>query len=130
VNADGTDDRAIDADPRSVADGVVTSAPWSNDGTRIIVQRFYSTDDSLPARNVILPIDQSSNGIEIACPHAPTAADCTAEWTWSPDDTTLLGSLDAGGGTTAQFLGDPQTGQIRPAPWSASGHPSWQRVAR
>jgi Tol biopolymer transport system component len=122
VNSDGTGDIAIDADPRSIADGNMV---WSNDGTHLVVTRFYSTDDSVPTRNVILPVDRSSNGIEIECP----PDDCIADWSWSPDDSTLLGSIERQDGTFAIFLADAQTGQVRSVPWSATGHPSWQRVA-
>jgi hypothetical protein len=42
----------------------------------------------------------------------------------------ILGSrLDAGSASTPQFLVDPTTGKIRPAPWTATGHPAMQRRA-
>jgi hypothetical protein len=56
--------------------------------------------------------------------------DCLAEWTFSPDDSVLLGSVERSDGTTAQFTADPRTGEVRAAPWTGEGHPSWQRVAR
>jgi hypothetical protein len=123
VGVDGTGDVAIDMDAENVA---YTGSGWSNDGTRLVVVR---TNGGV-ARSAILPIDRSSAGIEIDCPPGAASDDCSAEWTWSPDDTALLGTVYRPDGTTSQHLADPLTGRIRPAPWAASGHPVWQRVAR
>ena len=125
VNVDGTGDFAVDAHPDTIADGGVA---WSNDGTRLVVTRVYSDDGSIPARSAIVPVDRSSVGIEIACPPKAPADDCSADWRWSPDDKQLIGTLDSLGGT-AQILADPATGELRPAPWMASGRASWQRLA-
>ncbi|HET9082878.1 MAG TPA: hypothetical protein VFN41_00635, partial [Candidatus Limnocylindrales bacterium] len=124
VNVDGTGDFAVDTHPDTIADGGVA---WSNDGTRLIVTRFYSDDGSIPARSAIVPVDRSSVGIEIACPPKAPADDCSADWQWSPDDTQLIGTLDR---VTGQFLADPNTGEIRAAPWMAGGRPVWQRLAK
>jgi dipeptidyl aminopeptidase/acylaminoacyl peptidase len=120
VAVDGTGDLAVDTSPESIADA---GFAWSNDGTRLIVARYYSGDGS-KADSAILPIDRSSQGIKIACPPGAPAGDCTADWSWSPDDSLLLGTIG-----DSQFLADPATGQIRVAPWTATGHPAWQRVA-
>lgn len=126
VGVDGTGDITVDTNPQSVAD---FGFAWSNDGTRLIITRLYDAT-STKARSAIVPIDRSSPGIEIECPPGAVTDDCTANWTWSPDDSLLLGTLDAAVGGKSQFLADPHTGQIRVAPWTATGHPAWQRVAR
>jgi hypothetical protein len=128
VNPDGTGDGAVDISPDSIADG---GSNWSNDGTRLEITRFYpgGTDDF--ARTAIVPIDRSSVGVEIECPPGATPADCTADWIWSPDDSVLLGARsDASHQPLPQFMADPLTGKIHPAPWTATGPPAWQRVAR
>jgi Tol biopolymer transport system component len=126
VRVDGTGDVVVDTDPASIADAGLA---WSNDSTRLIVSRFYAPDQRR-VRSVIVPIDHSSASIEIACPPKVNGDDCTADWMFSPDDSLLLGTIENPGGSTSQFLADPRTGEIRPAPWTASGHPSWQRLAR
>jgi len=126
VGVDGTGDFVVDADPIHVAD---FGFDWSNDSTRLIISRWYTADGS-KAHSAIVPLDRSRIGVEIGCPPGVLGDDCLADWTFSPDDSVLLGSLERSDGTTAQFLADPQTGQIRTAPWAATGHPSWQRVAR
>ena len=125
VGIDGTGDITVETNPQSVADYGFT---WSNDGTRLIITRWY-TEGGSKARSAIVPIDRSSPGIEIECrPGAPTD-DCTAGyWMWSPDDSQILGTFDDNG--TSQFLADPTTGKVRKAPWTASGQPVWQRLAR
>jgi WD40 repeat protein len=125
VGVDGSGDVVVDTEPVHVAD---FGFDWANDSTRLIITRWYTADGS-NSRDAIVPIDRSSAGVEIACPPGAQGDDCTASWTFSPDDSMLLGSLGRGDGTTAQFLGDPQTGQIRAAPWSGSGQPIWQRLA-
>jgi len=126
VNIDGTGDVVVDRHPDTIADGGFT---WSNDGTRLVVTRFYSDDGSIPARSAIVPVDRSSSGVEIACPPGAPADDCSADWRWSPDDTQLIGTLESRG-RTAQFLADPTTGELRAVPWTANGHPAWQRLAK
>jgi hypothetical protein len=125
VRADGTGDVVVDTDPVHVAD---FGFDWSNDSTRLIITRWHTADGS-KARSAIVPIDRSSAGVEIACPPGANSDDCTAEWTFSPDDSTLQGSIGRPDGTTAQFLADPRTGQVRSAPWTGNGHPIWQRLA-
>jgi Tol biopolymer transport system component len=126
VNVDGTGDHIVDTHPDSIAD---FGFAWSNDGTRLIISRIYSDDGSAPTRSAIVPIDRSSPGIEIACPAGSPADDCTLDWSWSPDDSVLLGTTGAPGAGKAMFLADPATGQIRDVPWTGEGHPAWQRMA-
>jgi Tol biopolymer transport system component len=126
VKVDGTGGVAVDVNPDSIADA---GLEWSNDGSRLIITRFYSEDGSVPTRSAIVPIDRSSPGIEIACPAGSPADDCTLDWSWSPDDSVLIGTVDAPRAGKTQFLADPATGQIRDAPWTAEGHPAWQRLA-
>jgi WD40 repeat protein len=128
VNVDGTGDLLVDTSPDSIAD---SGGSWSNDGTRLIINRFYPGGTEDLARSAIVPIDRSSVGVEVECPPGSTPADCTADWIWSPDDSVLLGARsDAGDQPLPQFLVDPLTGKIRTAPWMATGFPAWQRVAR
>jgi dipeptidyl aminopeptidase/acylaminoacyl peptidase len=127
AEADGSGDIAVDTHPDTIADG---GAIWSNDGTRLIINRFYPGGVDDIARSAIVPIDRSSVGVEMDCPPDATPEDCTADWIWSPDDSVLLGARDGAGDVPLpQFLGDPLTGEIRPAPWTATGAPAWQRVA-
>jgi len=126
VAVDGTRDVVVDTDPVHVAD---FGFDWSNDSTRLIISRWYTADGS-KARSAIVPLDHSSASIEIGCPPGVQGDDCLAEWTFSPDDSVLLGSVGRSDGTTAQFTADPRTGEVRAAPWTGEGHPSWQRVAR
>jgi hypothetical protein len=122
IAIDGTGDVTIDTDPRSIAD---FGFAWSNDSTRIVVTRFY-TDTKI--RSVILPVDRSTPGVEIGCPPDVSTDDCSLDWTWSPDDSQLLGNGGADN-AGAQFLADPLTGDIRVAPWTSTAHPAWQRLA-
>jgi dipeptidyl aminopeptidase/acylaminoacyl peptidase len=124
VGVDGTGDVTVETNPQSVAD---YGFAWSNDGTRLIITRWY-TEGGSKARSAIVPIDRSSQGIEIACPSGASTDDCTADWSWSPDDSLLLGTIGSEG--ASQFLADPTTGKLVEAPWTANGHPAWQRLAR
>jgi Tol biopolymer transport system component len=124
ASADGTGDIVFKSVPDRIAYG---GGAWSNDGTRLIVAGIYQEG----VRSVVLPIDGSSVGLKIECLPGAGPGDCMADWIWSPDDSVLLGAMsDASGQYQPQFLADPLTGKIRPAPWTATGHPAWQRVAR
>lgn len=126
VGVDGTGDVAVDGSSDSIADA---GFDWSNDGTRLIIARFYG-DDGSRTRSAIVPADGSSAGIEIACPPAVPSDDCTADWAWSPDDTVLHAShIGVDGMSGPQLLADPLTGEIRTAPWTAAGEIDWQRLA-
>ena len=127
VAADGSGDIAVDTHPDSIADNGST---WSNDGTRLIISRFFAGGPDGYWRSAVVPVDRSSVGVELGCPPGALPADCTADWIWSPDDTVLLGvASDASDRPIPQFLADPLTGEIRPAPWTATGDPAWQRRA-
>jgi hypothetical protein len=123
VNADGTGDVTVDIHPDSLADYGTT---WSNDGKRLIINRFLPPAPDGRAHSVVVPIDRSSVGVDLECPPSAPLDDCTADWRWSPDDSVLLG-YRAGDGT---LLADPVTGKIRPAPWKAVDWSAWQRVAK
>jgi Tol biopolymer transport system component len=128
VATDGTRDILVDTHPDSTAD---TLGAWSNDGTRLIITRVFPGDgpDGL-ARSAILPIDRSSVGVEMECPADAPPADCAADLVWAPDDAVILGSrVDTFDRPLHQFLVDPTTGRIRPAPWTATGRPEMQRRA-
>ncbi|MFL5685674.1 MAG: hypothetical protein ACJ77D_06420 [Chloroflexota bacterium] len=121
VSSDGSGDIPVDTDRLTIGDW---GGLWSNDGTRLIIQRFYDDDTT---HSAIVPVDRSNAGIVLECPPGGALGDCSADWTWSPDDSMLIGSRQS---TATQFIADSQTGRIRPAPWKASGSPAWQRVAR
>lgn len=123
VGVDGTGDVAVDTDPDSIADAGLA---WSNDGTRLVVTRYYETNTT---RSAIVPIDRSSTGIEIACPTGAAPDDCGADWSWSPDDTVLRGTRDEDGPSGQQTLADPLTGEIRTAPSTTADQADWQRLA-
>jgi hypothetical protein len=127
VSADGTGDIALDTHPDSIADG---GNLWSNDSTRLIINRFYAGSDGEIIRSAIVPVDRSNVGIDIECASFTSPDACNADWIWSPDDSVLLGTTsDANGRPLPQFLADPLTGKVRPAPWTATGDPTWQRRA-
>ena len=119
VASDGSGDIAVDTDPRTIGD---LGGFWSNDGTRLIIGRVY--EDGM-TKSAVVPIDRSNAGVVLECPPGGQVRDCSADWRWSPDDTMLIGSRMSG----PHFIGDPQSGQVRAAPWKASGSPAWQRVA-
>jgi Tol biopolymer transport system component len=118
--SDGSGSVAVDTDPDTIADGGGT---WSNDGSRVVIQRIYEDGT---AKSAIVPVDRSSAGVVLECPPKAPVNDCTADWVWSPDDTMLIGSREGYG---RQFFADPVTGKVRPTPWTAYGSPAWQRVA-
>jgi WD40 repeat protein len=120
VSADGSNYHVLDTEPDHIADW---GGVWSNDGTRMVIGRIYQNPERFTT--AIVPVDRSSAGVELECPPGAPTNDCTADWVWSPDDTMLIGSL----GNGAQFIADPQTGKIRPAPWTVTGHPAMQRRA-
>jgi hypothetical protein len=91
----------------------------------MVIGRWYE-GDPYRVTTAIVPVDRSNAGVELECPPGASANDCTAVWIWSPDDTMLIGSRAV---TLPQFLADPQTGKIRPAPWTATGAPKMQRRA-
>jgi hypothetical protein len=128
MSADGTGDVLVDTHPDSFADG--GGGGWSNDGTRLIVNRWYTGADGDIIRSAIVPADGSSVGIDIECASFASPDACNADWIWSPDDSVILGvTSDASGQPLPQFLADPLTGKTRPAPWTATGNSDWQRRA-
>ena len=100
---------------------------WSNDSTRLVVTRGYSTWNQ-EMTLAVLPADATSVGIETAR-GLTGCCDTVAEW--APDDRSILVSPeDLGGAMQPQLLLDPTTGASRAAPWAATGDPAWQRVVR
>lgn len=125
VSAGGGRDIGLPSPPDAVWN---LGSEWSNDGKRLFMHRGYTSgyDD---VRAVVIPADASSPGIEI--PYKGTAAgECCATWKWSPDDTQILGTpTDALGRPMHQVIIDPLTGRSRPAPWTSTSDPTWQRLA-
>ncbi len=124
VSADGTGDFLVDDRSDAIADGV--PMVWSNDGTRLVITRVY---DDGRTRSAIVPVDGNGVGIEIECPAQEVSNECAVDWTWAPDDGSLLGTVSVDNRTPQQLLADPLTGAIRPAPWTATSAPAWQRLA-
>jgi Tol biopolymer transport system component len=125
VFADGTEDRTLPA-PR---DAVWDATPqWSNDGERLFIVRGY-TSGYEDVRPVVIPADGSSVGIEVPYP-GRINGECCAGWQWSPDDSKILVTpTDELGRPQQQMIVDPLTGTVRPAPWTSTSDPTWQRRA-
>jgi Tol biopolymer transport system component len=125
VSADGTGDRLLPI-PR----GAVwqSGSDWSNDGTRLFILRGYTGafDD---VRAVVIPVDGTSVGVELAYDGNPTQG-CCAYWEWSPDDSKIFGRpVDNAGLPMQQVIIDPRGGGSQAAPWTSISDPAWQRVA-
>ena len=119
ASSDGSGGVRVDDAQGTIGD---FGGPWTNDGTRLIVGRVYEDET---VTTVIVPVDRSNAGVLLDCPEA-LATDCSADWSWSPDDTMLIGSRD---GIKRQLIVDTRTGEVGPAPWTANGRPAMQRVA-
>lgn len=119
VKPDGSGDALVDTDPTATADAGLA---WSNDATRLIIGRWHADGSGGVA---IVPIDRSGPGVVIDCLHGAPFDDCnSADWSFSPDDSLLIGPAVSG----AHLLADPLTGKVRVAAWSGE-RPTWQRLA-
>ena len=120
VAADGSGDEAVDV----MRDRI---SPWSNDGTRVVVD-VPGTDDS-DQRQVVVPIDGEGEPVQLACGLGMNV-DCADSWIWSPDDSMLIGPASTPDETPPTSLqADPATGQVTEVDWVWVGEPAWQRVA-
>jgi Tol biopolymer transport system component len=125
VNADGTDDFSLPNPPGAVWNAHAT---WSNDGTRLFIVRGFTAGFE-DVRGFVLPADGSGVGVEVA-PAGTVENDCCASWTWSPDDSKLLGRPgNRAGQPLQQIIIDLETGETGRAPWDATTDPTWQRQA-
>lgn len=119
MDADGSDRRELAATP-----GIwFTGWPvWSNDGTRLAVQRARGTS----ASGVSLPyaIITVATGQIVETGEPPSC--CRIEW--APDDSSLL-FLQEVDGVSRQILLDPDGGPSTTLPWTSDSYPNWQRVA-
>jgi dipeptidyl aminopeptidase/acylaminoacyl peptidase len=125
VGADGTGDRVFPLPPGAVFD---IGAAWSNDGTRLLLVRGYTSgwEDTRP---VIIPADGSDIGTEIAN-DGPIQGNCCYSWKWSPDDTMIIGKpINASGHPLQQVIIDVRARTLRPAPWTSAADPMIQRRA-
>ena len=132
--------RGVDNDPHVVAaDGSVTIpstprrdqiSPWSNDGTRVVVDLAevdVPGDDSINAGG---RPDRRVRGIRPAGLRPWTTIECAESWIWSPDDSIAHRTLGPVTATQDTFLqADPTTGQVTELDWVLYRTPTWQRVA-
>jgi Tol biopolymer transport system component len=119
MDADGSNPREVGATP-----GIwFTGWPvWSNDGTKIAVQRARGTS----ASGVSLPYAIIDVRSETIIETGPAPSCCRVEW--APDDSALL-FLQEIGGVSRQLLLDPDGGPATELPWTSDPYPSWQRLA-
>ena len=125
VNPDGTGDRLLPAPDGMVFD---IAAAWSNDASRLLVVRGFTTgwDDT---RAAIVPADGSSVGTPIPFEETIQGGCCYA-WEWSPDDSQVLGKRITSDGTSGnQVIVDVDSATLSVAPWDVIHVPVWQRLA-
>jgi Tol biopolymer transport system component len=125
VAADGTGDLRLSA-PADVLG--VGGFAWSNDGTRIVVvegTNQVTSPETTANRSVVVSLDGTGQRVVLECAHA--GFDCSGNFrTWSPDDSTLIGSIMEG---ETHYLADPATGRLWRSAWGGEGEPAWQRLA-
>jgi WD40 repeat protein len=116
------------ADPGGDAAFWDAEAVWSNDGQRLAIIRGYA-DGYADVTVVIVRVDGTGPVVETA--HGLMLnGECCASFEWAPDDSAILWTpVDEFGSPSAQRLIDPNTGEVRSAPWGAISDPAWQRVA-
>jgi Tol biopolymer transport system component len=120
VTADGSGDRpAEELNDRE--------SPLSNDGTRFVAGRGGAGRD---ARLVLTSIDGAGAPVELEC-GAGWGIECPWSWTWSPDDSTLIGIRPEGEHPLGEsyWQVDPETGRVSALDWRDVGVPAWQRLA-
>jgi dipeptidyl aminopeptidase/acylaminoacyl peptidase len=122
IAADGTGDVILPMPPGAT----FQDAPvWSNDGQRLAVARGYGLHNEDMAM-ATLPADGSGVGVETE--HGLTGC-CDTVYEWAPDDTTILMKpFDLVGRPLPPLFWDPLDGSIRPARWTATSDPAWQRL--
>jgi len=121
VGADGTADRPLRAAPVGDFDG---GPEWSNDGKRLVIGAGYA--DEIYA--VVLSVNGSDAGVR-SNTALVTSIQCCSAFEWAPDDAfVLVTPVGPGGPPARQTLLDPDTGVMRPASWTTSSQPSWQRL--
>jgi dipeptidyl aminopeptidase/acylaminoacyl peptidase len=124
IRADGTGDRLL---PSPTITEFQAPESWSNDGTRMLVVRGEFTSSS--GQPVAIPVDGSGPGVEIPYPGGMSPTD-TADWTWAPDDSAILGApSDPSGTILDQVMLDPVNGTIRTPSWASVSQATWQRLA-
>jgi dipeptidyl aminopeptidase/acylaminoacyl peptidase len=126
VKADGTGDRALPIPAGAVWQGPNT---WSNDGTRLLAIRGYTSDEG-QARPVVVPVDGSGPGLEIPFPGGIDTGS-VSDWQWAPDDSSVLGTpMNPAGNLIGQVQVDPVKGTFETRTWGSPNEPSWQRTAQ
>jgi len=125
VNADGSGDRELPSPSGAIWN---SHATWSNDGKSLFIARGYTPGED-DVRGVVMPADGSSAGVEVA-PAGSVETVCCAAWIWAPDDSKLLGrAASALGGPLPPTIVDVVTRTARPASWSTTSDPTWERLA-
>lgn len=121
MDADGSNPRELAAD----ADIWFTGWPvWSNDGTRVAVQRGRVATDGTDGFDMPYAIVDVRTGTVTETGEPPSC--CRIEW--APDDSSLLFLQDVDG-VSRQVLLDPDGGPSTTLPWTSDSYPNWQRVA-
>jgi Tol biopolymer transport system component len=120
---DGSDARRVA--PYSLVDADRPGS-WSNDSTRMTIGSRDVADG--PFDVVVVGIDPDMEPVELDCTPFGLPS-CEGDWIWSPDDTQLLGIIEAEGEPARYFVADPDTGVVTHAPWTATGGLSQQRLA-
>ncbi len=99
---------------------------WSPDGSRLLIERTLVSDGAdIGSHPVVISADGKG---EVAI-HDTISVNGAAK-AWSPDGRMILvRQVDAQGHELPQTIWDPNSAQVRPAAWDATGIPSMQRLA-
>jgi dipeptidyl aminopeptidase/acylaminoacyl peptidase len=125
VAVDGSGDRPLLDVPGT--DRYHRIGRWSNDGRRTVI------DSGLGEVVSVVSTGGDGDAVELACGDIG----CPGSWTWSPDDSMLVGTLppdDSGEGGTSRvttLLADPASGEVTELDWDVdlNDPQQWQRVA-
>jgi Tol biopolymer transport system component len=126
VGADGSGDRPLlNVPATNLYDRV---SRWSNDGTRTVIAIRGAS------RQQIVSTSGDGEAVELACPPRGAGSDdivCPSVWTWSPDDSMLVGTVGDDIRPTRTLVADPATGKVTDLGEDVDleDPEQWQRVA-